>query len=165
MKWSDLKNEVGAKLPMLGNLLAGRAGEAVGQLVADVLGVEAKPERVFEALQNNPDALLKLEKFKCNHEYQLQQLALEHMKVQAQDRRHAREQHHGHWMPSALTLILAMLVASIFAVLVTRELSASVSDIVYMIAGQVLTAFLTTVSFWVGTSKSSADKTKIIGGK
>lgn len=165
MKWSDLKNEIGAKLPMLGHLLAGRSGEAVGQLIADVLGVEAKPERVFYALQNNPDALIKLEKFKRDHEYQLQQLALEQMKVRAQDRRHAREQHNGHWMPSALTLILAMLVASIFAALVTLDLSDSVSNIVYMIAGQVLTAFLTTVSFWVGTSKSSADKTKILGEK
>lgn len=63
MNWDSVKNFIGDAAPIVGGLLAPATGGisvAVGGLIAKTLGVEEKPEAVMEALQTNPEALLKI---------------------------------------------------------------------------------------------------------
>jgi outer membrane lipoprotein SlyB len=60
MNWSDVTNFIGGAAPVVGGLLAGKAGEAVGTIVAKALGVEDKPDAVIDALKNSPDAIIKI---------------------------------------------------------------------------------------------------------
>ena len=63
MNWDSVKNFIGDAAPIVGGLLAPATGGisvAVGGLIAKTLGVEERPEAVMEALQTNPEALLKI---------------------------------------------------------------------------------------------------------
>lgn len=77
MKWSDVvdyaKEAVGAGAPVLGGMLAGRAGATAGRLLASALGVENDPQAVADAIQTDPNAALKIRQV----EAELEQTRLE----------------------------------------------------------------------------------------
>ncbi len=77
MDWSDVAEVVGKAAPMLGGLLGGPAGAGVGHLIAGVLGVECDQAKVKEAMQADPDAVVKLQRLQQEHERELMTLALE----------------------------------------------------------------------------------------
>ena len=56
--WDNIKELIGTSAPVIGTLLGGPAGGAVGGLISKVLGVDNTPEAIELALMNNPDALL-----------------------------------------------------------------------------------------------------------
>jgi hypothetical protein len=78
---------------MVGTLLGGPAGAAVGALVASALNVQADPESVNAALAGNPDALVKIQELQVNAKVQLQQLAVtaENNRLQAEAAQYAAE--------------------------------------------------------------------------
>lgn len=81
MNWSDIKKAVGKAAPMLGTLVAGPAGGAVGAMISSALGVENTPDAVFEEIQKNPEALLKLKEIEAKRQIDLQGLMVDHAKA------------------------------------------------------------------------------------
>ena len=77
MNWSDIKGAVGKAAPLLGTLVGGPAGTAVGGLIAAALGVEEKPEAIAEALRTNPDAAIRLQQLEQEHQRELQRMKIE----------------------------------------------------------------------------------------
>jgi len=77
MNWNDLKGIVGTAAPILGTLLGGPAGTAVGTLISSVLGTENKPEEVSKILAANPELLFKLKEQENNQQTELQKLLIE----------------------------------------------------------------------------------------
>lgn len=77
MKWSDIASAVGKSAPILGTLLGGPAGGAVGALIASALGTASDPDAVSAALTTNPDAVVKLREIEANRQVQLQGLLLQ----------------------------------------------------------------------------------------
>jgi len=151
MDWKDIRNTIASFAPALGTALVGPAGAAVGAMVASALGVEDDPVAVEQALKHDPDAsfeLIKLER----------QLGFQILKEELKDKQDARKHHKNHWMPSVLTILLALMVSLMFTGLLLYAVPQSIADILYLITGQILTAFLTTVAFWMGTSRSSQEK-------
>lgn len=86
MNWSDLANIVGTAAPVIGTLIGGPAGAAVGALVASALGVENSPGAVQTALDRDPAALVRIKELELSHAAELQRLA-----VQAEGNRLAAE--------------------------------------------------------------------------
>ena len=76
MNWSDLKTDVGAAAPILGTLIGGPAGPAIGAIVASVLGTSATPDDVKTALATNPDAAVKLRQIESDQIVKLRDLAV-----------------------------------------------------------------------------------------
>jgi hypothetical protein len=74
MNWSDIGGTVAKAAPILGGLVGGPAGAAVGALIAAKFGVDNTPEAVSTALATNPDAYVKLKEIEANNKVQLQQL-------------------------------------------------------------------------------------------
>lgn len=74
MDWSTVGNAIAKSLPILGTVVGGPAGGAIGTLVASALGVTDSPEAVSAALANDPAALVKLKELEANTQVQLQQL-------------------------------------------------------------------------------------------
>lgn len=68
MNWSDVAETVGDAAPMVGSALYGRAGGAVGSMVAEALGVEATPEAVNQAMSDDPEAAAKIKKVEAELE-------------------------------------------------------------------------------------------------
>ena len=86
MDWKDIAKTVGGAAPLLGTLLGGPAGAAVGAMVASALGTGATADEVSQALAINPDAAVKLKQIEAARQVDLQGLA-----VQAEQNRLASE--------------------------------------------------------------------------
>jgi len=169
--WENIKAILGNSAPLIGTLIGGPAGAAVGGLVAHALGVENTPVAIERALQNNPDAMVAIKKLESEERISLKQLALQasaialdERKANLADTQNARMNHKDHWMPSAITLILALMVAGMFGALFAFEPPKAYDQVIIMTAGSVLGAFGTAVAFWLGSSRGSVDKTKQLKG-
>lgn len=77
MEWKDLSKVIGSAAPMLGTLIAGPAGGAVGALIASALGVGGSPDEVAEAMKINPDAAVKLKQIEATRQVDLQTLIVQ----------------------------------------------------------------------------------------
>lgn len=66
--WDKVLELIGDAAPIVGTMLGGPAGTAVGGLVAKALGVDNTPEAIEEALKNNPEALVKIKEIEASRE-------------------------------------------------------------------------------------------------
>ncbi|MBV1843356.1 3TM-type holin [Photobacterium ganghwense] len=85
--WDNVKQLIGNTAPLIGSLIGGPAGGAIGSLVASALGVENSPGAIEAELRTNPDALLKLKQLEMAHEVQLRELAFRHAELESEERR------------------------------------------------------------------------------
>jgi hypothetical protein len=81
MDWKDIASTVGKAAPLLGTLLGGRAGAAVGALIASSLGTGSDPADVAQVLATNPEALLKLKQIEADRQVKLQELLIDQSKA------------------------------------------------------------------------------------
>jgi hypothetical protein len=79
--WKDIAGIVGKSAPLLGTLLAGPAGGAVGGIIASVLGTSASADDVSAALAN-PDAAVKLRQIEADRQEKLAELAADQAKAE-----------------------------------------------------------------------------------
>lgn len=75
MNWKDIANDVGKVAPLLGTLLGGPAGGAIGAIVAKTLGSDNDPGAVLATLAN-PDAAVKLKQIEADQAVDLQKLVV-----------------------------------------------------------------------------------------
>ncbi|HHF2898434.1 TPA: hypothetical protein ACPJ2K_001136 [Vibrio alginolyticus] len=150
--WEQVKNIVGEAAPLVGSLLGGATGKTIGTLIAGVLGVKDTPDAVIKELMANPEALTKIVEFQAQHSVKLQEMALNQLSMQLTDTEDARDAHGDHWMPSALTLILCVMVSGMFCSLFWWTVPKSYEQLIIMIAGQVMGAFSTAIVFWLGST-------------
>lgn len=174
MNWSDISSIVGKAAPVIGGLLGGPAGAAVGGLVSSVLGVENTPAAVSAALAADPQALAKVQEAEINAKVQLQQLMVTaannvmlarnaQFAAEAADRASARDlaakQPNDHIRP-ALTVLLLLgtffMTAAIFSGLMDGQLrDATISLTAGTVIGAVLTMTKEALSFWFGTTQTA----------
>lgn len=162
MDWKQVGQSVAKFAPTLGAALGGPTGAGIGAIVASAFGAENSPVAVSAAVASSPDAAVRLREIELKHIEILSAIALERYQAEAADVQHAREAHKGHWMTWALTLLLGAMVGALTGVLILRDTPPANTEVVYLIAGQLLTAFLTCVAFWVGSSRGSFEKQGMI---
>ncbi|QDH49672.1 hypothetical protein KYLE_63 [Pantoea phage Kyle] len=174
MNWSDIGKAIGGAAPILGGLLGGPAGAAIGSVVSATLGVENTPDSVDSALRNNPEALLRLKELQENSKVELQKLAvqaeqnrlqsdLETYKAEASDRASARllaaQQQRDFIRPAVTVLMLlggigiVLLVFSGYAkdLLTDPTASITVGTLIGLWFGEVKQV----LAFWFGATKDS----------
>lgn len=161
MNWSQLKDTVGQAAPILGTLIGGPAGATVGTLLATALGVEAQPKAVSKALLD-PENQVKLEQWAMQHKERLEQIALETLQAELADKANARNNHKDSKMPSVITGALTSIVGVLLYTLFYVELPEANREVAYMLFGQASALWGASVTYWVGTTRSSADKTKLM---
>lgn len=142
--WNDVKLKV-VDLPIIYTLLDTPSGCG---LVASTLGVDNNEESVLEKLTKEPESKELLRKLENDL------LVIK-----------APSKHAGHWMPSVLTIILALMVSGMFLALFLIPPSEAYAQVLIMIAGTILGAFSTAVAFWLGSSQGSWEKQKTITNK
>lgn len=76
MEWKDIASSIGKFAPLLGTVIGGPAGAAVGALVSATLGTDNDPSAVQQALVSNPDIAVKLAQLEVEQRVQLQTLAV-----------------------------------------------------------------------------------------
>ena len=181
MNWSDIGNMVGRAAPIVGTLLGGPAGAAVGALVASALNVPNDPDSVNVALAANPEALARVQELQINARVQLEQLAVtaESNRLQAEaaqysaetaDRDSARKlasQQPNDMVRPILTFV--MLGGSLFvvvAVLIGWATEAIKDPVASLTIGMVLGLWLgmtkEVMGFWFGMTKESQKQSAIV---
>ncbi|MDH0749541.1 hypothetical protein N5D61_24760 [Pseudomonas sp. GD03842] len=181
MNWSDIGNMVGKAAPVVGTLLGGPAGAAVGALVASALNVPNDPESVSAVLASNPDAFAKVQELQLNAKVQLQQLAVtaENNRLQAEATQYAAEaadrdsarklaasQPRDFVRPALTVLMLAGSLFIIVSIMTGWALDVVTNTTAALTVGNVMGAwFMMTkevMGFWFGMTKESQKQSAVI---
>lgn len=174
MEWKDIGNTLAKSLPILGTVLGGPAGGAIGTLVSSALGVSNDAESVSAALNADPAALEKLKELEINSKVQLQQLTVtaeqnrlaaanEQFQLEASDRDSARKlaaTQKGDWIRPALAMLLLVAIFGIllavfggFADSILKDTTAAVT--VGTLIGYLFNEFKSVMAFYFGTTRDS----------
>lgn len=177
MDWKDIAGLVGKAAPILGTVLGGPAGAAVGGLVAAALGVGNSPDEIQKAIATDPEAALKLATLEIEHKTKLQQMLYEHadkmleagtagIQADVDDRKSAREASvqgdttkHVFWL--SVILIAVTLSAEIVAMF--HGVSENADPlIVGRVLGMLDSAALLVLNFTYGSSSGSKRATELL---
>ncbi len=98
MDLKKLAGVVSEYAPEVGTLIGGPIGGAFGGLfsaVASLFGIHPEkakkdPEKLIKAIQSDPEAAMKFEKFRMDNQVEIQKLLLQHDQMYLQDRQNAR---------------------------------------------------------------------------
>lgn len=165
MDWKEIgRTAASVGAPLLGGALFGPAGAAVGSIIAAQFGVspDATPDKVLTAIKGDPDAALKLRQIETTHVERLQELENDRLRIETADVQNARSAHQHHWMPSAITLLMCAMFGMIIGALFIWAVPGDNKDIVVYITGQVSGILTSCVTYWVGSTRASANKDSLI---
>lgn len=162
MSWKSIAEKVGKFAPLAGTLLGGPAGATIGGMVASALGAENTPEAVSVAL-NNPDAAVKLKQMELDNKRDMEQLAVEQYKAEVGDRNSARQANKHSIMPAVIVCALTLMVAGSLWALLNLPIPPENEKICYLMFGALVAKWGDSIAYWVGTTRSSAQKTLMAG--
>lgn len=162
MNWQGVKELIGKAAPLVGTALAGPAGGTVGAMLANVLGTESDAVAVAQAIQQDPEALLKVKQFELENEQHIRELAFKTLQVELSDKANARNVHKDSRMPAVITVLMTMIVGVLLVALFRTEIPDGNQDVAFMLFGQAVTLWGASVTYWVGTTRSSSDKSRLL---
>lgn len=165
MDWKDIASIVGKAAPVVGTLLGGPAGAAVGSLISAALGTENTPDAVSAALLGDPDAIVKIQELQTNAKVQLQQLAVTAEANRLADVQNARARQTANPNDKTPTFLAAGVTAGFFgalAVVMLAPLQSAVHDLLLVMIGALQTAWVAIISYYFGSSKDSTNQTRMI---
>jgi len=81
MGLSDLGKTIAGFAPLLGSVIGGPAGGALGSVVASAFGVKDEPEAIHQAIKNDPEAAIKLRKIELDNKVELQDIELKRLEA------------------------------------------------------------------------------------
>lgn len=161
MSWKSIASKVGQAAPLLGTVLGGPAGGAIGALVSSALGVDNDPGAVANAMAD-PETLVKLKQIEADHRAELEQMAVDLAKAELRNQEQAREMHKHSPMPMIVTGALTLIFAAALYMMFNTEIPNSNRDLAYVMLGQLSALWGASVTYWVGTTRSSAEKTRLL---
>ena len=151
--------------PVIGTALGGpMMGSTVKYLATELLGDEnATQDSVENYIQNaNPDQLLDIKKLDNDFKIKMEKLGVDVFKLEVEDRNSARTQHKYSRMPTLICIMLTLMVSAGAGAMMYTSIPEDNSDILFMLFGQVMTAWTASIAYWVGTTRSSNEKSKAI---
>lgn len=162
MKWSDIGEKVADFAPLLGSLLGGPAGASVGALIASEYGTKSDPAEIAAKISTDPNAAINLRKIELDNKAELMRIKTESLRIEAQDRQNARAEHKDSKMPAVLSIGLTLLVAFIVYLLFYVAVPTGAKEVLFMMLGIVAREWAGSMQYWFGTTRSSADKNKLL---
>ena len=161
----DWKSTLSAIAPTIATALGGPlAGAATKFLASELLGDEsASIESIEGAILNaSPEQLASIKKLDNDFKIKMKELDVDIFNLEVQDRDSARANHKDSNTPAVLVYMLTALIAVVVYFLFTDVVPESNENTLYMLLGSLTTAWLQSVSYWTGTTRSSSDKNKLI---
>lgn len=169
MDWKDIAGAVGKAAPILGTLLGGPAGAAVGSIVASALGSGGTPEDVAAVLASDPQAMVKLREIEATKAVRFEELAAEQAKAElaaaTADRASAREREAktGDTLtPRTLAMLVTLGFFGVLAYLLAAGKPQTGGDALLVMLGALGGAWASVISYYFGSSASSAAKTEMM---
>jgi len=162
MDWKDVGKMVAKVSPLVGAAMGGPAGAAIGSLVAHALGVEEQPDAIASAIATDPDAALKLKQMYLDNEKDIRAHAFSTLSVELSDTQNARVTHQLSSMPAAITVMLTLIVGWLLYTITHTAMEEGNREIAIGLFGIVFSQWGAAIQFWVGTTRSSAEKSQTI---
>jgi hypothetical protein len=177
MNWKDIAGVVGKAAPILGTLLGGPAGGAIGGLVAAALGVANTPDAVHAAIAADPGQALKLAEYEDDNRVKLQAMLFAHAdneiaadtaRIQADvaDRAsaRAREVSVRGVTPAALAWLVVTASVALGAAVVTGAVTQNPAQaaLVGTVIGYVFSEAKQVLAYYFGSSSGSDRKTELL---
>jgi len=162
MSWKDT---LAAIAPTLATALGGPMAGAATKFIADkLLGNEnASQDEIESAILNaSPADLVKIRELDNDFKIGMKKLDIDVFSLEVKDRDSARTNHKESLTPVVLVYMLTALISGVTYMLFNAIVPESNENTLYMLLGALTTAWLQSVSYWTGTTKSSADKTRLI---
>ena len=160
MKWLDKLMEYAPDIA--GAVLSGGATLPALALkaIADATGQEVNDEtQMAKAIQNaSPEVMLKVKQANNSFKIRMAELANELTATELGDVQHARTAHKDSSMPAFICITLTLAVISFAAALMFVTIPESNVRLIDTLFGSVLTAWLGSLAFFNGTTRSSAQK-------
>lgn len=163
MDWSDVAEAVGKAAPLVGSALGGPAGASIGAMVASALDVDATPGAVAAAIKSDPQAAVKIKEMEVRDAQHLREHILKTLDAELKDKQDARQRHRHTPMPAIICIALTLLVGMGAYLLFTIDIPDDNQEIAYLLFGSVLAKWGDSIAYWVGTTRSSAEKSKVMG--
>jgi len=163
--WKKVGRAIADAAPVLGSVIGGPAGGAVGAMIASTLGTANDPEAILAKIKADPESLLKIKQLEADEREHIREFQLQTLQAELADVQSARNAHKDHWMPSVITMILAAMVIAMGWALLYYEVPSANKDMAVYLFGQITGTFTTAVAYWIGTSRSSHNKDKMLAGQ
>jgi len=172
MEWKDIAGKIADIAPVIGGVIGGPPGAAIGgavTAVAKVFGLkdDASPAEVAEAIGKDPEARLKL--LTAENEFKIRQKEQEIAELRAvlEDVQSARirqiESEKTTGKKDVNLYVLAWTIVAGFFALMILLLKIPVPEdqngVIFMLFGALSTGFGQVLQYFFGSSKGSADKT------
>ena len=164
--------------PFIGAILGpgGAGAGAAIKMIATALGVEATPPAIETALQNNPDALVKIKELELNHKLDWERLLLDGEKARLADVQNARlmrtesekttGKRDGNLYALAWLGVIGYLGLIVYIIhwglpKMTVEIALMVGNLVGIVGAKYSSIY----DYFFGSSKGSADKNGMLAAK
>lgn len=160
MKWLAKLKEYAPDIA--GAVLSG--GATLPQLalkaISDATGQEVNDETQMAAAITNasPEVMLKVKQSNNSFKIRMAELANELTATELGDVQHARETHKQSVMPALICSFLTVAVIAFATALMFVDIPAGNVRLIDTLFGAVLTAWLGSIQYWIGTTRSSAQK-------
>lgn len=184
MDWKDVGKAVGKFAPMLGTALGGPVVGGLVSVIAGALGVEGpdpQPEQIMKAIAADPEAALKLKTVQENNRVEIERLSLQRDQAYLGDRQDARarqvavEKVTGKkdinlYVLSYLFILgyFTTTIVVVWAVMAGRMPESFPPAAMFLMGnliGTLSAGVGAIMQYFFGSSKSSADKTKLMTWK
>jgi hypothetical protein len=169
MEWKEIAGVVGKAAPILGTLLGGPAGAAVGSIIASALGTGNDPAEVERAIAADPASLVKLREIEAAKSVRLQELAADLAKhdiaTAAADRDSAREREAktgDTFTPRTLAMLVTLGFFGALGYLLHAGKPATGGDALLVMLGALGGAWGSVIAYYFGSSAGSAAKTELL---
>ena len=158
--WGAVKGIIGNVAPMVATALGGPFGGIAATAIKAALGVDTD-DQAIAALSSDPSALLKLKLAEVEFDKFMRQADIDEHALVIDDRKDARglaKALKSVWPQMTIVIMLTLMIASIIYALFLGAPPEGSRDVLYMVLGQLTTAWAASIAFFVGTTKSSAEK-------
>ena len=143
---------IGAKIA---NFVGGSIFKEVKDLVKDYWPPEVSPEKRAEFE-------VKFAELEQQKQIKLAEIAASEFQTEADDKKNARLEHKESSMPAMLSCLLTIFIIAIVYLLFYVTMPDGSKEVLYMILGIILKEWGSSMQYWFGTTRSSADKNKLL---
>jgi hypothetical protein len=128
--------------------------------ISDATGQDVQNEDDLAAYVGSasPETMLKIKQANNAFKIRMRELDVELEESELKNQEHAREQHKHSIMPAAVTIGMTAIVAGLFSALFTKMIPEGNSEVFYLLTGQASALWGASITYWVGTTRSSANK-------
>jgi hypothetical protein len=131
--------------------------------VSDAVGkdISTEDDLASYVTSASPEAMVKIKQANNSFKIRMRELDIELETAELKDIANARENHKHSLMPAVICCALTLMVAAAGYCLFTIDIPVENKEIAYLLFGTLLAKWGDSIAYWVGTTRSSANKDKV----